>query len=65
MENNNTFVLLTNQQAAEILKDFHKKIPYARNDGKSCMRLRLDEAFMKAIDLLENTPDNLIKECEK
>lgn len=64
MENNNTFTPLTNQQAAEILKGFHKEIPYPRNDNKSFMRFCLDEAFMKAIDLLAKTPDNPIKECD-
>lgn len=56
MENNNAFIPLTNQQASEILKDFHKRM------GKTYMRPCLDEAFIKAIDLLMKIPDNSTKE---
>lgn len=51
---------MTNKEAANILKlILNTRIcVLARGNGKSLMNLRIIQAFAKAIDILEKTPDN-------
>lgn len=48
---------MTNQEAADILKDIVNNMIYPIGSGKTGMMLRRYEAYTKAIELLENTPD--------
>lgn len=50
---------MSNKEAAAILKHILNSrfcVP-SRGSGKSLMQLRIIQAFCKAIDVLENTPD--------
>lgn len=49
--------VMTNQEAADILKGIINNMVYPRGSGKTGMMLRRYEAYAKAIKLLENTPD--------
>lgn len=46
---------MTNKEAAEILKNLFP--PISRGDGKSTTKLIITEALIKAIDVLENSPE--------
>lgn len=48
---------LTNKEAANILSNLRVRMCPARQNGKSMMTYRINEAFCKAIHLLETTPD--------
>lgn len=50
---------MTNKEAASIIKIIlRNRAEYAgRGNGKSASNLFIDEAFMKAVYVLENTPD--------
>ena len=50
---------MSNQEAANILRNLvhHFTSMIARGDGKSLTVLRYAQAMSKAIDILENTPD--------
>lgn len=51
---------MTNKEAAAILKHFlnsRVNVIGGRGNGKTYMQLRIIQAFCKAIDILEKTPD--------
>lgn len=49
---------MTNKEAAERLRNMMKYLlPAVRGSGKSMMVYHSIEAYLKAIDLLEKTPD--------
>ena len=49
--------IMTNQEAADILKGIVNNMIYPIGSGKTGVMLRRYEAYAKAIKLLENTPD--------
>lgn len=49
--------VMTNKEAADILKEVVSNMVYPRGCGKTGTILRRFEAYGKAIELLENTPD--------
>lgn len=48
---------MTNKEAAAIIKNAVLNAKVARSNGKSVTQTALTVAFMKAVALLENTPD--------
>lgn len=48
---------MTNKEAAEIIRTVFNSMVYPRACVKSRLIMKRYEAFMKAITLLENTPD--------
>lgn len=48
---------MTNKEAADFLKKMCLNVQFGRGNGKSMTVLRYTEAMMKAIHLLETTPD--------
>ena len=51
--------LLTNKEAAGLIKNMLKQWTPARGSTKSMMQLRIIEALSKAAYVLENTPDEV------
>lgn len=49
--------LLTNKEAANVIKNLIKGYTPARGSAKSMMQSRVIEALCKAVRVLENTPD--------
>ena len=49
---------MTNKEAAEIIRTVFNSMVYPRACVKSSLMMKRCEAFMKAITLLENTPEN-------
>lgn len=48
-------ILMSNQEAAYILRNIIP--PISRGDSKSTTKLLITEALIKAISIVENTPD--------
>lgn len=56
-EQYNRIVNMTNKEAADILKDLVTHNIIARANGKSMLECKIHVALMKAIRLLDTTPD--------
>lgn len=51
-------ISMSNQEAADILEIcFMRFTSVARRNGKSMLQLKVNEAILKAIAVLRNTPD--------
>lgn len=53
---------MTNQQAANVLKNFCNQIHTGRGSTKSGLEFNIIESLVKAINLLEQTPDTLTQQ---
>ena len=50
---------MSNQEAAEILIKMAVNVQFGRGSGKTMTILRVQKALLKAINILENTPDTV------
>ena len=48
---------MTNKEAAEILKNLCRNVRFGRGNARSMVAIKCTQAIIKAIRLLETTPD--------
>lgn len=53
----NKILNMTNKEAAEVIKNMMSTMHIGRSSGKTMINAALNTALIKAITVLENTPD--------